>query len=233
MAGRLGRQPGFGHMMDMVREAVPPVCADGRGFVAGGLALAVLGWRWRPVRYLGLAAAGAMAFFFREPARVSPVGQPGIVVAPADGEICVVDEAVPPAESGLGTLPRQRVSVFLSLTDVHVQRTPVAGRVVDVIHTPGTFLSADLPEASETNERTVLVLRTPDGVEVACVQVAGLVARRIVTQVAAGDDLALGQTYGLIRFGSRVDLYLPLDARVDVLPGQRTIGGETVLGRLS
>jgi len=132
----------------------------------------------------------------------------------------------------LGTAPRRRVSVFLSLTDVHVQRAPVAGRVRGVMHTPGGFLSADLPEASERNERTVLVLRTAEGVDVACVQVAGMIARRIVTKAAPGDTLTLGQTYGLIRFGSRVDLYLPLDTRVDVLAGQRAVGGETVLGRL-
>ncbi|MCL1840588.1 MAG: phosphatidylserine decarboxylase [Propionibacteriaceae bacterium] len=220
-------------MADMVRGALVPVHPDGRRFVAGAVALALVGWRWRPVRCLGLALAGAMAFFFRNPARVPPTGRTDVVVAPADGEICAVDLAVPPVEAGLGAQERRRISIFLSLTDVHVQRAPVAGRVMGIAHTAGTFVSADLPEASDHNERTVLVLRTPAGADVACVQVAGMIARRIVTQTAVGDDLALGQTYGLIRFGSRVDLYLPAGVAVDVQVGQRTIGGETVLGRLS
>jgi phosphatidylserine decarboxylase len=231
MASRLGARPGAGHVVDMVRGALVPLHEDGRGFVVAGVAVALLGWRWRPLRCAGLGVAAAMAFFFREPTRVPPL--PGAVVAPADGQICLIDRAAPPAEAGLGDGPRTRVSIFLSLTDVHVQRAPVAGTVMRVVHTPGGFVSADLPAASESNERTVLVLRTAGGEQVACVQVAGLVARRIVTQVGVGDQVAMGQTYGLIRFGSRVDLYLPSDIAIEVRVGQRAVGGETVLGRLS
>lgn len=154
------------------------------------------------------------------------------MVSAADGLVSVVDEATPPAELAFDPRPRPRVSVFLSVFDVHVQRSPVAGAVEAVAYRPGAFLSADLDKASEDNERNSVLLRTADGHEVAAVQIAGLVARRIVCDVKPGDVLAAGQTYGLIRFGSRVDVFLPLGTEILVTPGQRTIGGETVLGIL-
>jgi len=205
---------------------------DGRRFVLGAAVAALLLRRYsRPAGLVGAVAAGACALFFREPARVPPA-RAGAVVAAADGLVSVVDEAPPPAELALGDQPRPRVSVFLSVFDVHVQRSPVAGTVEAVAYRPGKFLTADLDKASKDNERSSMLVRTEDGHEVAAVQIAGVVARRIVCQVRTGDMVALGQTYGLIRFGSRVDVYLPPGSQVLVSQGQRTIGAETVLGIL-
>jgi phosphatidylserine decarboxylase len=155
-----------------------------------------------------------------------------VVVAPADGTVAHVVEATPPAELALGTEPMVRVSVFLTIFDVHVQRLPVDGEIRRIHYRPGKFLSADLDKASDDNERNSMLLRTPAGQDVVVVQIAGLIARRIVCSVAEGDKATAGATYGLIRFGSRVDTYFPLGSRVLVEPGQRTIGGETVLAEL-
>ena len=146
--------------------------------------------------------------FFRHPPRVPPT-RPGAVVAPADGLICVIDSAAPPAELGMGDVPLPRISIFLCLLDAHVQRAPVSGEVIAVQHRPGRFASADLPEASTENERNSVRIRTADGAEVVAVQIAGLLARRIVCDAHVGDKLSIGDTYGLIRFGSRLDTYLP------------------------
>lgn len=220
------------HLARLVRSTVPPMHPAGRPFVLGLAAAALVGRRfWRPAGPIGAAAAAACALFFREPVRVPPA-RTGVVVSAADGLVSVVDEATPPAELAFDPRPRPRVSVFLSVFDVHVQRSPVAGAVEAVAYRPGAFLSADLDKASEDNERNSVLLRTADGHEVAAVQIAGLVARRIVCDVKPGDVLAAGQTYGLIRFGSRVDVFLPLGTEILVTPGQRTIGGETVLGIL-
>ena len=189
------------------------------------------GRRYRWLRRAGLLTAAACAGFFRHPSRVPP-NRPGVVVAPADGLICVVDSAAPPAELELGNAELPRVSIFLSLLDAHVQRAPVSGEVMAVQHRPGRFGSADLAAASEDNERTSIRLRTADGAEIVAVQIAGLLARRIVCDVHAGDKLAIGDTYGLIRFGSRLDTYLPAGTQVLVSVGQRAVAGETVLAEL-
>ncbi|MFE6920154.1 phosphatidylserine decarboxylase [Nocardia sp. NPDC057663] len=220
-----------GHMVDLVRAAIPPLHPAGLPFVAVPLAVAVVGGRNKWVRRAGLTAAAACAAFFRHPHRVPP-NRPGIVVAPADGEVALVDTAVPPAELGLGDQPLPRVSIFLSVLDVHVQRVPVSGTVREVLHQPGKFLSADLPEASDANERNSMLIDTADGKQVAVVQIAGLLARRIVCDARVGDVLTIGDTYGLIRFGSRVDTYFPVGTELLVAPGQRTIGAETVLAVL-
>lgn len=207
----------------------------GLPFVAAGFAVAAAGYRRPWLRRTGLIAAGACAGFFRHPNRVPPT-RSGAVVAPADGTVCVIDSAVPPAELSMGTTPLPRISIFLSILDVHVQRAPVGGEVIAVQHRPGQFLSADLPEASEANERNSVRIRTspgPDGAEVVVVQIAGLVARRIVCNAHVGDTLSIGDTYGLIRFGSRLDTYLPAGTEPLVELGQRTIGGETLLAELS
>ncbi|MFD5830999.1 phosphatidylserine decarboxylase [Lentzea sp. NPDC060358] len=220
------------HFLELARGMVPPMHPAGRPFVAGA-AIATLLVRLRSKRLgvvLGLVTAW-VAWFFREPKRVTPT-RPNIAVAPADGTVSHVVDAVPPAELGLGSQPMTRVSVFLSVFDVHVQRVPADGEVVQVSYHPGKFLSADLDKASEENERNTVWLRTVDGHDLVVVQIAGLVARRIVCEVAEGEKVAAGQTYGLIRFGSRVDLYVPRGSRVLVEAGQRTIGGETVLAEL-
>jgi phosphatidylserine decarboxylase len=224
---------GSSHLLDLVRQTVPPMHPAGRPFVlAGAVATLLLRRLWRP---LGLPAAlltAWCAWFFREPRRVPP-SRPGVVVAPADGTVSQIVEAVPPAELELGAHPMLRVSVFLSIFDVHVQRLPVDGEIRRIRYRPGKFLSADLDKASDDNERNSMLLRTPGGQDLAVVQIAGLVARRIVCSVDEGDKAVAGATYGLIRFGSRVDTYLPPGSRVLVEPGQHTIGGETVLAELT
>ncbi|OBF24388.1 phosphatidylserine decarboxylase [Mycobacterium kubicae] len=228
---RRPRPSGPQHIFELVRSSIPPIHPAGRPFISAGLAVAALGYRNRVLRRTGLLAAGACAGFFRHPLRVPPT-RPGAIVAPADGLICVIDSAVPPAELGLGEQPLPRVSIFLSILDAHVQRAPVSGEVIAVQHRPGRFGSADLAEASTDNERTSVVIRTDTGAQVIAVQIAGLVARRIVCDAHVGDKLSIGDTYGLIRFGSRLDTYLPPGADPIVTLGQRAVGGETVLAEL-
>lgn len=214
-----------------MRSTVPPVHPAGLPFVSAGLALALVGHRHRWLRRAGLLAAGACAGFFRHPPRVPPT-RPGVVVAPADGLVCLIETAAPPPELEMGDAELTRVSIFLSLFDAHVQRAPVSGEVIAVKHRPGRFGSADLPAASDDNERNSVRIRTSDGVEIVAVQIAGLLARRIVCDVHAGDMVSIGDTYGLIRFGSRLDTYLPAGTEVAVRIGQRAVGGETVLAEL-
>jgi phosphatidylserine decarboxylase len=228
----------------LVRSTIPPVHPAGRPFISAGLAVATAGalggaltghdFRW--LRGAGLLAAGACAGFFRHPPRVPPT-RAGAIVAPADGVICVIDSAAPPAELSMGSetggARLRRVSIFLSILDAHVQRAPVSGEVIAVQHRPGRFGSADLASASTENERTSVRIRTPGGAEVVVVQIAGLVARRIVCDAHVGDKLSIGDTYGLIRFGSRLDTYLPPGAEPIVKVGQRAVAGETVLAELA
>ncbi|KUI29878.1 phosphatidylserine decarboxylase [Mycobacterium sp. IS-1496] len=217
--------------MALVKTTVPPVHPAGLPFIGAGLAVAAAGRRNRWVRGAGLVAAGANAAFFRHPPRVPPT-RPGVVVAPADGLICLVEEAEPPAELNLPARPVPRVSIFLSIFDAHVQRIPISGEVVAVEHRPGLFGSAELAAASEDNERNSVVIRTDTGAQVIAVQIAGLVARRIVCDLTPGDKVTIGDTYGLIRYGSRLDTYLPEGTEIKVLPGQRAVGGETILAEL-
>ncbi len=219
-------------LVSLLRSTVPPVHPAGLPFISAGLGVALAGRRYRWLRRAGLLTAGACAGFFRHPPRVPPT-RPGVVVAPADGLICLVDSAAPPAELGLGDTPLTRVSIFLSLLDAHVQRAPVSGEVIAVQHRPGRFGSADLAAASDDNERMSMQIRTADGTNIIAVQIAGLLARRIVCDAHAGDKLSIGDTYGLIRFGSRLDTYLPAGAEVLVSVGQRALAGETVLAELS
>ncbi|MCJ0902299.1 phosphatidylserine decarboxylase [Rhodococcus sp. SRB_17] len=222
---------GIGHLVDLVRHAIPPLHPAGLPFVLAPLGVAALGRNRKWVRRAGLFSAAACATFFRHPHRVPP-NRIGVVVAPADGEVALVDNAVPPAELNLGSEPRPRVSIFLSVLDVHVQRAPVGGTVKTVVHQPGKFLSADLADASEVNERNSMLIETASGHDIAVVQIAGLLARRIVCYAGVGDVLPIGDTYGLIRFGSRVDTYFPAGTTLLVEPGQRTIGAETVIAQL-
>jgi len=219
-------------LVALVRTSIPPIHPAGLPFISAGLVVAAVGRKNRWVRGAGLAAAAANAGFFRHPPR-KPPSRPGVVVAPADGLICLIEEAEPPAELGLGAGPVPRVSIFLSLLDAHVQRMPIGGEVVDVQYRPGTFHSADLAAASEDNERNSVLIRTPEGRDVVVVQIAGLVARRIICEVRTGDKVTIGDTYGLIRFGSRLDTYLPAGSQILVEPGQRALAGETVLAQLS
>nr|WP_281167688.1 phosphatidylserine decarboxylase [Actinomycetospora chiangmaiensis] len=223
------------HAVDLVRETMPPLHPGGApviGTVAAG-ALALRALRGRGTLGAVLTTA-AVAAFFRAPHRATPQ-RADIAVAPADGTVSVIGDAEAPPEliaKGFPSGPRPRVSTFLSVYDVHVQRIPVDGQVLAVEHRPGTFVSADLPEASEANSRTAMWLRDTAGRDLAVVQIAGLVARRIVCDAKPGDEVVAGETYGLIRFGSRVDLLLPPGAEIGVHVGQRTVGAETVLADL-
>jgi phosphatidylserine decarboxylase len=223
---------GLPHVAGLIRAAVPPMHPGGRPLVAAvaGAAAAVRVVTGRGT-VAGLLATAATALFFRNPRRVRPP-LTGVALAAADGTVATVSDVLPPAELDLPREPAPRVSVFLSVLDVHVQRVPVDGRVLDVAYRPGTFLSADLDKASEDNERNAVLFETSGGTRLGVVQIAGLLARRIVCDIAPGDEVAAGETFGLIRFGSRVDVYLPPGSRVTVAPGQRTIGGETVLAEL-
>ncbi len=204
---------------------------EGVPFVGVSLAVALAGRRNRWLRRAGLASAAANAAFFRHPPRTPPT-RPGLVVAPADGLVCLVDEELPPGELGLPATPLPRISIFLSLLDAHVQRAPISGEVVAVAHRPGLFVSADLAAASADNERNSVLIRTSGGAEVAAVQIAGLLARRIVCNLKPGDKVTIGDTYGLIRYGSRLDTYLPSGSHILVEVGQRALAGETVLAEL-
>jgi len=231
MARRPDLNSGPERLAALVRTTIPPMHSAGLPFVGASLALAALG-RKRPwLRRAGLASAAANAAFFRHPPRVPPT-RPGLIVAPADGLICLIEDALPPAELGLPATPLPRISIFLSIFDAHVQRAPISGEVISVQHRPGAFGSAELEAASEHNERNSVLIRTAEGANVIAVQIAGLVARRIVCDAKVGDKLTIGDTYGLIRFGSRLDTYLPAGSNILVSTGQRALAGETVLAEL-
>lgn len=210
-----------------------PILDDGWRFIAAFAAVTFLAaltgaaWLFWPLMVLTLWSI----YFFRDPPRGVPQ-EDGILIAPADGLVQMVTEAVAPAELGLGDQPLTRVSIFLSVFDVHINRSPCAGTVEVVAYRPGKFLNAAADKASEENERMAIALRRPDGRLIGCVQIAGWVARRIVCRIKAGQTIAAGERFGHIRFGSRTDLYLPPGARLLVAPGQRMIGGETVIAEL-
>ena len=214
-----------------IRSQLSPIHPQGYPFI-GGFALAslVLFWVWTPLGWLGTLATAWCAYFFRDPARVTPLRE-GLVVAPADGRVSRVINAVPPPELGLSNRPLPRISIFMSVFDCHVNRSPVSGRIERIAYTPGKFLNADLDKASEDNERNALVIATAAG-RVGVVQIAGLIARRIVCWVKDGQEVGAGERIGMIRFGSRVDVYLPAGTAPLVSEGQTSLAGETVIADL-
>ncbi|AQS84198.1 MAG: phosphatidylserine decarboxylase [Acetobacter aceti] len=214
------------------REAYPFLGASGAVTVAARY----LGWRFKcPVlRAAGTAGGlffGFCLYFFRDPERTAPARE-GLVLAPADGRIVSIEKIAPPVELGMGETPVWRVATFLSVLDVHVNRMPVAGTVTRIAYHEGKFLNASLDKASTDNERNAMSITLPDGRMVAVVQIAGLIARRIVCSVKAGERLEAGERFGLIRFGSRTDVYLPPGVEPLVQVGQTMIGGETVVAKL-
>jgi phosphatidylserine decarboxylase len=216
------------HLVENVRQGVVPIHPAGWPFIAGGLVVAVLlGLMFAPLLWLGLLVTAWMVYFFRDPPRVTPQGD-DLVVSPADGVIQAIAPRRPPPELALGEAPRTCISVFLNIFDVHVNRAPVGGRITRLAHHPGKFSNAAQDKASEDNERQSLRIETAQGDVYGCVQIAGLIARRIVCAVSEGDVVAAGQRIGLIRFGSRCDVYLPDGCAPLVAVGQRAIGGETV-----
>jgi phosphatidylserine decarboxylase len=215
-------------VIESVRRQLVPIHPQGYIFIAAfAVATLFLAWVWAPLGWLAFVATLWCVYFFRDPARVTPLAA-DLVIAPADGVISFVGLATPPPELGLGAAPLQRLSVFMSVFDCHVNRAPVEGRVRRVVYHPGAFLSADLDKASEANERNGVVIENAAG-SFGVVQIAGLVARRIVCFTQEGAHLAAGDRFGLIRFGSRVDVYLPEGARIAVGVGARSVAGETVL----
>ncbi|WP_291295795.1 phosphatidylserine decarboxylase [Elioraea sp.] len=219
-------------MLDALSSVLSPPHRAGIPFIAGAAAAAlVFGLFSQTLMWLALAFALFCAYFFRDPARTTPT-RAGLVVAPADGRIVSVAEAVPPVELGLGPEQRWRVAIFLSVLDVHVNRSPVDATVTRIAYHPGKFVNAAADKASDENERNGLALVLADGRTLGVVQIAGLIARRIVCEVKEGEVLAAGQRFGIIRFGSRTDLYLPHGVVPLVAEGQLTIGAETVIADL-
>lgn len=217
---------------ESIRRLFVPIRREGYPFIAIAVGIGlILAFLWMPFFWIFALLALWVCYFFRDPERVTPL-RDGLVVSPADGRVSMIATVVPPIETGLSSVPLLRVSVFMNVFDCHVNRSPVAGRITRIVYTPGLFLNAELDKASEHNERNALVIESGTHT-IGVVQIAGLVARRIVGWVNEGDPLAPGQRFGLIRFGSRVDVYLPLDAQVLVGVGQKAIAGETVLADLT
>ncbi len=215
-------------LVDTIKNAFVPIHREGWPFVGGfAVVTLLLGLFSTNLFWIGLILTGWCAYFFRDPQRVTPADD-RLVISPADGIVSAVGPAVPPRELGLGAAEMTRISVFMNVFSCHVNRAPVRGRVTRIEHRPGKFVNAELDKASHENERNGLVIDSPNGT-VAAVQIAGLVARRIVCWAEQGGNIGVGERFGLIRFGSRVDVFLPLDATPRVAVGQTAVGGETVI----
>ena len=211
-----------------IRNQLVPITPEGYPFIgAFALISLLLFWLWVPLGWLGALATVWCVFFFRDPPRVTPIRE-GLVIAPADGRVSQITTAVPPHELGLGATPLPRISIFMTVFNCHINRSPVAGQVQKIVYQPGKFLNADLDKASADNERNSLVIATA-GTRIAVVQIAGLVARRIVCFVKEGQPVGAGERFGMIRFGSRLDVYLDEGMVPLVSVGQRAVAGETVL----
>jgi phosphatidylserine decarboxylase len=220
------------NIADSIRRQITPIHPEGYIFIAAfAVATVILFWIWNPLGWIGLILTAWCAYFFRDPIRVTPVDE-RLVISPADGVVSSVGAFVPPPELGLGDTAMTRVSVFMSVFDCHVNRTPVDGRVTRVAYKPGLFINADLDKASEDNERNGFVIESPRGT-FGVVQIAGLIARRIVAFAKEGDALAAGERIGLIRFGSRVDVYMPAGCVPLVAVGSKAVAGETILAEFS
>jgi len=214
-----------------IRSQLVPINPEGYPFIGiFALVSLVLFWLFTPLGWIGCVLTLWCVYFFRDPPRVTPIAD-SLVVSPADGRVSLVQNAVPPPELALGAIPLPRVSIFMSVFDCHVNRTPVSGRVERIVYTPGKFLNADLDKASEDNERNAVVIAGPAG-RIGVVQIAGLIARRIVCWVADGQTMNAGERIGMIRFGSRVDVYLPAGTVPLVSVGQTSLAGETVIADL-
>ena len=219
--------------VSMLSTFVKPMHPEGRKFVAIAAAIAVVLFLvWEPLGWLAAGVTVWVYYFFRDPERVVPE-RPDVMVSPADGLVSLLEPAVPPAELGLGEAEMVRISVFMSVFNCHVNRLPSAGTIDVVAYRPGKFLNASLDKASEDNERNGLAVTLPDGRRYGVVQIAGLVARRILCWTKNGDTLERGERFGLIRFGSRLDIYLPHGATPLVRIGQTMVAGETVIADLT
>lgn len=219
--------------MSALKTVIVPVNRAGWPFIAAfAVVAALLATLSEPLGWIGLVLTGWCVYFFRDPDRVVPA-RPGLVVSPADGLVQMIVEAVPPPELGLGDGTLTRISIFLNVFNVHVNRVPAEGTIVTAKYRPGKFLNAALDKASDLNERMSIHMRTTDGRDLVFVQIAGLVARRIICHLKDGQPVRTGERFGLIRFGSRTDIYLPPGVSPLVVEGQTAIGGETVLADLT
>lgn len=219
--------------MTMLETFIKPMHPEGYKFVGIFAAITlILFWLWVPFGWLGVGLTVWCYYFFRDPKRSIPQAE-NLVLSPADGTISLIEPAIPPVELGMGPLPLTRVSVFMSVFNCHVNRMPVGGKVEAVAYRPGTFVNASFDKASEDNERNALLISMADGTKVAVVQIAGLIARRIVCFTKPGASLRAGDRFGLIRFGSRLDVYLPTGVAPMVALGQTMIAGESIIADLS
>ena len=186
---------------------------------------------WPLLSFVSFLITFFILWFFRDPERNTPIAE-GKIISPADGKVCLIDLSVPPEELQYGTEEMQRVCIFMNVFNVHVNRVPVKGEIKKIIYKEGSFFNASLDKASEKNERNSIIITTENGIEIVVVQIAGLIARRILSFVSNGDKLNSGERFGLIRFGSRVDVYLPKTFKPEVKVGDKTIAGETIIGSL-
>lgn len=220
-------------MLDSILSIFVPIHKEGHKFLALFAGVTLLAFFFLPdvFGWAGVILTIWCAYFFRDPDRVTPM-RDGLIVSPADGRVCAIDDVVPPAELELDAVPVTRIGVFMNVFDVHVNRAPHAGRITNITYVPGKFFNAELDKASKHNERQGFTFELIDGTKIGIVQIAGLVARRIVRFVDEGDNVGAGERVGLIRFGSRVDVYLPPGKSAQVCIGQLALAGETVLADL-
>ena len=215
-------------LVNSIRSTLVPIHRAGYPFIAVFLIASILlGLIWEPLFWIGLVLTAWCIFFFRDPTRVTPL-DPDLVISPADGRVSAITRIVPPAEMNLGEEPMLRISVFMNVFNCHVNRMPVSGTIRSIAYSKGKFLNAELDKASTENERNALVIESEHGA-IGCVQIAGLVARRIVCWSAVKEEMEVGERFGLIRFGSRLDVFLPEGAQPRVSVGQTAVAGETVL----
>ena len=215
--------------MKATDAVITPIHKEGHPFIVGFFLVSILlFFMWEPLGWIGMVLSAWCMYFFRNPDRVIP-SQDGILVSPADGMVSAIKTMPPPAELGMGNEPRTRITIFLSVFNVHVNRTPAAGEITAVAYVPGEFLSAAEDDAGERNERQLLRMTTEDGKDIAFSQIAGLVARKIICDAEVGQTYARGELFGLIRFGSRTDIYLDEGMSPLVSVGQTMVGGESVI----
>lgn len=216
-----------------INKVIVPIHREGWIFVAIAAGITfLLALMHANLGWIGLVITVWVTYFFRDPQRVTPIRE-NLIISPADGTVVGISKVSPPKELDLGKEKHTRISIFLNIFDCHVNRVPIGGEIVKSHYHPGKFINASLDKASEHNERQLLTVKTDNGTKVGFVQIAGLIARRIVCDVKEGDSVKVGQRFGMIRFGSRMDVYLPKDVGVHVIEGQRVLAGETVLADLS
>ena len=223
----------FTELLDLMRKSLPPIHKEGYPFIAAFIVMTLFSaFIFAPIGWIMLIFTGWCILFFRDPNRVVPIGD-HFIVSPADGVVQNIVLAAPPAELNMGNEERLRISVFLSVFNIHVNRVPASGTITQLNYRPGTFVNASLDKASEDNERQSVRLTLEDGRDIVFIQIAGLIAKRIVCDLKEGQVVKAGERFGIIRFGSRMDIYLPKDVLPLVMIGQTMLGGETILADLS